>query len=529
MSDKFAIDFGTTNSVIARWNDGTAELLTISGLSAGSPNGRSALIPSLLYVQDGRTGQAITGQSVRAQGMDRRPDNRLFRNFKRGIATVANSRPRTIDGTPWHDADAAQTYIHTLLAALPHNGVEQLVLTAPVAAFDSYLEWLATAMTGLAAEHIQIVDESTAAALGYAVTEPGAVVLVFDFGGGTLDLSLVQLPESRAETGGFLRRLRGDSARRHTAKVIAKAGRVLGGSDVDHWLLAHVLEQTGLSRHDLGDDYTALLTLCEKAKIELSSAETTELSFQVNSCTYTISLTRSGLETLLEHNGFYAALRRVMDQVMHLARRRGIFKEDIHNVLLVGGMSLMPSVQQTLRAYFTDQAVRADKPFTAVVEGALQVVAGLGLDDFLAHSYGLRYLDPHTGAHRYDELIPAGSPYPLPRPVEVILSAAHDNQATVEFVIGQIETGTVSMVEVKYEDGQAVFVAQTQGDAQQVDILESPAGSPPIVTLQPPGRPGVDRLRAHFTLDPQRHLHLTVHDLLTHKDLLSDTVIGRLK
>lgn len=530
MSDKFAIDFGTTNSVIARWNQhGTAELLTIPGLSTGGNDGRSPLIPSLLYIQDGRTGQSITGQSVRTQEMDRRPDNRLFRNFKRGIATVAPSEPRTIDGTPWHDTDAAQTFIRTLLAALPHNGVEQLVLTAPVAAFDSYLKWLATAMTGLAAEHIQIVDESTAAALGYAVTEPGAVVLVFDFGGGTLDLSLVQLPESRAETGGFLRRLRGDSARRHAAKVIAKAGRVLGGSDVDHWLLAHLLEQTGLSHHDLGDDYTALLTLCEKAKIELSSAEATHITFPANSRTHTLSLTRPDLESLLEHNGFYAALRRVLDQVMHLACRRGIFKEDIHHVLLVGGMSLMPSVQQTLRTYFTDHAVRADKPFTAVVEGALQVAAGLGLDDFLAHSYGLRYLDPQTGAHRYDELIPAGSPYPLPRPVELILSAAHENQSTVEFIIGQIETGTISMVEVKYEDGQAVFVAQTQGDNQQIALLEAPAGSPPTVILHPPGRPNQDRLRAHFTIDPQRHLHLTVHDLLTRKDLMHDQVIGRLR
>ena len=69
---------------------------------------------------------------------------------------------------------------------------------------------------------------------------------------------------------------------------------------------------------------------------------------------------------------------------MYVARQRGIFKEDIRYVLLVGGTSLMPSVQRTLKQYFTDTAVRSDKPFTAVAEGALQVAAGFGLDDYLA-------------------------------------------------------------------------------------------------------------------------------------------------
>lgn len=524
MSDKFAIDFGTTNSVMARWNNGTAELLTIPGLTAGSP----ALIPSLLYVQDGAAGRVISGQAVRAGNLDQQKDNRLFRNFKRGLATVTASESRLIDGRAWNDATAGETFIRTLLAALPANGLEQLVLTAPVAAFDSYLDWLNQATAGLAADRVQVVDESTAAALGYAVTEPGVVVLVFDFGGGTLDLSLVQLPESRAATGGFLRRLRASSTR-HTAKVIAKAGRVLGGSDVDHWLLAHVLEQASLTTADLGNDYTTFLTLCEQAKIELSSAETTEITFPAGGRHHTIPLSRTGLENLLEANGFYQALRRVIDQVLHLARRRGIFKEDIHYVLLVGGVSLMPSVQQTLRTTFSDQAVRADKPFTAVVEGALQVAAGLGLDDFLAHSYGLRYLAPQTGTHHYDELIPAGTAYPLPQPVEVILSAAHQNQATVEFVVAQLETGTVSMVEVNYENGQAVFVAQTDRANEQITLLPTTAESPPLVHLKPAGQPGPDRLRARFTVDPQRYLHLNVYDLQTRRELLSDITIGRLR
>ncbi len=103
-------------------------------------------------------------------------------------------------------------------------------------------------------------------------------------------------------------------------------------------------------------------------------------------------------------------MRHVVDKVMHVAHQRGIFKEDINYVLMVGGVSLMPAVQQTLKQYFTDTAVRSDKPFTAVAEGALRVAAGFGVEDYLAHSYGIRHLDPHTGQHQYDRDYRYGQP-----------------------------------------------------------------------------------------------------------------------
>jgi len=104
---------------------------------------------------------------------------------------------------PWTDEQAGQKFLRHLLDSLPYRAdeIDQLVITVPVAAFEGYTAWLSRSMDGLPAEKIRIVDESTAAALGYAVTEPGAIVLVIDFGGGTLDLSLVRLPESRERTG----------------------------------------------------------------------------------------------------------------------------------------------------------------------------------------------------------------------------------------------------------------------------------------------------------------------------------------
>ncbi len=214
---------------------------------------------------------------------------------------------------------------------------------------------------------------------------------------------------------------------------------------------------------------------------------------------------------------------------MHVARQRGIFKEDIHYVLMVGGTSLMPSVQRALGQYFGDMAVRADKPFTAVAEGALQIAAGYGLEDYLIHSYGLRHLDPDTGRHQYEEIIALGSPYPSERPVEVLLGAAHPQQQAIEFVVGEIDSDAVSMIEVKYEGGQAMFVAQANSSAQQIIPLNEALALDMLARLEPPASPGEDRIRAQFRVDDRRRLRVSVSDLQTGKTLLDDVIVATLR
>ncbi|MDX2077956.1 MAG: Hsp70 family protein [bacterium] len=534
MGHKLGIDFGTTNSVIARWDDDKqdSEVILIDGLSDTSDKNLPPVVPSLLYVNDGQKRVITCGVKVRQDGLDNQQNNRLFRNFKRGIVSTPAPEPRKIDETDWADKDAGRAFVKHLIHSLPYKNdeIDQLVLTAPVASFEGYLAWLNSVIDEVALlDKIRVVDESTAAALGYAVTKPGAVVLVFDFGGGTLDLSLVQLPENREKTGGVLKRLVGSGkAGQHTAKVIAKAGRIIGGSDIDQWLLAEVLKRALITTEQLGNEYARLLTRCEHAKIALSTEKTVKIEFSAQDKPYSVTITREELEALLEANGFYTALRRVVDKVMHIARQRGIFKEDIHYVLLVGGTSLMPSVQSTLGQYFTDMAVRADKPFTAVAEGALQVAAGYGLEDYLIHSYGLRYLT-EEGKHEYDEIIPMGSRYPTDNPVEVVLSASREGQTEMEFVIGEIDTDAVAMVEVKYEDGQAVFVAQASQGEQQIIPLNSAEIMKSLATLDPVGKMGEDRLKAEFTIDDRRQLRVTVSDLQTGKTLVKDVALVTLR
>lgn len=546
MQRKIAIDFGTTNSVVAAWDAASgATSLVIPNLSAISLSGAPAQpgVPSLLYVQDGQAPQVLAGYQVVAHGLDHQKDNRLFRNFKRGLLAQPAPDPRLIDGVHWSDMDAGRHFLYALLKALPYapEEIEQLIITVPVAAFDNYVAWLNRVMQEqLLPRSTRVVDESTAAALGYSITEPGALVLVIDFGGGSLDLSLVQLPESRSQTGSFLGQILKRGPARSAARVIAKAGLSLGGSDIDQWLLAEALRRLGLAPAGLGADFPALLTACEQAKIALSSQPAAGLHFTAGEQAYHLNLQREDLEALLEAHGFYAALRQAMGRVLYTAHRQGIYKEDVRHVLLVGGVSLIPSVQETVRHYFGAPVVgaslavapqvgapqvRVDKPFTAVVEGALQLVAGFGVDDYLLHSYGLRYLDPSTGQIAYDEIIPQGSRYPTPKPVELTLAAAHHGQSGVDFLLAEISTDAVAQIEVEYENGQPVFVAQPDREQQEVTLL-NPAGL--RVPLCPPVTPGTDRLVARFWVDDQRRFCLSVSDLQTGATLVENQVLARL-
>jgi molecular chaperone DnaK (HSP70) len=228
---------------------------------------------------------------------------------------------------------------------------------------------------------------------------------------------------------------------------------------------------------------------------------------------------------MLEANGFYTTIRHAIDKVMYAARQQNIFKEDINHVLLVGGMSLMPSVQALLQRYFKDVAFLGYKPFTAVAEGALQVAAGSGLDDYLVHSYGLRHLDAESNEHEYDEIISMGSRYPTDKPIEVTLCAAHDQQTELEFILGEIDTDAVSLVELKYENGEEVFVAKADRAAQHIEPLNEAI----VVPLSPPGKVGEERIKALFRIDDRRQLLLSVLDLKTKVELLHDHIIYTLR
>ncbi len=534
MTNFLAIDFGTTNSLLARREGANGEikfvrLADFSGDSPSRPSGQGGpppLVPSLLYVLDGCSGDALFGHEVLKANLHRHEDARFFRNFKRSVLAGGKAEYRLIDGVPWTDVDAGRRFLSGLLDALLTSGevFDQLIVTAPVAAFDGYLSWLSQEVREIPQDRVRMVDESTAAALGYSITRPGAVLLVFDFGGGSLDLSLVQLPQSHDKTGGLLGGVLGKTSQRRTARVIAKKGTNLGGSDVDRWVLDEAIARLRLEPIDTSLS-ASLLTECEKAKIRLSSQDSVEIRLRIEGQRHQLQFGRSDLEHLLETHGFYDRIRVLVERTMHVAQQQGIFAEDVHAVLMVGGASLMPSVQRLLKEIFPRTSVRVEKPFTAIAEGALALAAGFGLDDYLLHSYGLRYLDRHSGEHRFDEIIPMGSRYPSQRPVEVTLAAAHIDQAEVEFIIGQADDENAAAVEVEYENGKPVFIARPDPE-HGVMLLN--AKDPPCVSLSPSKVTGAGWLKASFIVDDQRRLHLKVIDLHRRAEVCPDLVIAHL-
>ena len=197
----YAIDFGTSNTVVARWNPVTQQAETLSFPGVSLRIGQNPdLIPSLLYVEEAQIAQVLVGQQVRDRGLDIQSDSRFFRGFKRGIGTSVQGFLPELDGQQVRFEDVGHWFLTSLVnqlkASYPDAG-DALILTVPVDSFEPYRQWLGQVCQTLQVEQVRMLDEPTAAALGYGQSNAD-VVLVVDFGGGTLDLSLVQLDHGRS-------------------------------------------------------------------------------------------------------------------------------------------------------------------------------------------------------------------------------------------------------------------------------------------------------------------------------------------
>lgn len=528
----YAIDFGTSNTVITRWNPVTQqpETLSLEGLSLKLGE-NPPLVPSLVYVEDAALGQVLVGQGVRDRGLDLSQEARFFRNFKRGIGTNIQGFLPELDGHPVSFEQVGQWFlnrvIEQVLAQDPQ--VSSLVLTVPVDSFESYRLWLAGVSRSLNLEQVRMLDEPTAAALGYGL-EGAGTLLVVDFGGGTLDLSLVRLEKPGAagtKPLGFLLKwgqtvLEQSSQKPKTARVLAKAGQNLGGADIDNWLVDHFAATQGLPSSPLS------LRLAERLKIKLSEATAaTEAYFDDTTFeSYELSLSRDRFQQILQENGFFARLEESLAQVLRQARQQGLETGDIDAVLLVGGTAQIPAVQDWIRQQFAPEKVRAERPFEAIAQGALQIAQGLEVKDFLYHSYGVRYWDRRNRCHNWHPIIREGQPYPMEKPVELVLGASMNNQPSIELIIGELgqEVGGTEV----YFEGDRLVTRPIGGGKPQVKPLNDSDSARQIAQLTPPGAPGSDRIRVLFRVDAERHLRITVEDLLTDQMLAVDRIVAQL-
>ncbi|HSM81114.1 MAG TPA: Hsp70 family protein, partial [Nodosilinea sp.] len=243
-----AVDFGTSNTVVARWNpvSDCPETVALPGLSL-SLAAVPPLVPSLIYVERPEAGGVVVGQAVCDRGLNIASDPRFFANVKRGIGASLQGFLPDIDGVSLTFEQLGEWYLRSLLTQVRQvaGDDDSLVLTVPVDSFEAYRLWLSEVAASLDFKEVRLLDEPTAAALGYGLSGE-QTLLVLDFGGGTLDWSLVRLvaPAQKPPVG-FLLKWRGQGAAQtsaqkpEVARVLAKAGENLGGADIDQWLVAH--------------------------------------------------------------------------------------------------------------------------------------------------------------------------------------------------------------------------------------------------------------------------------------------------
>ncbi|WP_041933651.1 Hsp70 family protein [Gloeothece verrucosa] len=528
----YAIDFGTSNTVITRWNPVTQQPETINLLGFSQQLGDNPpLIPSLVYVEDASQGKVIVGQTIRDRGLDLTNDARFFRSFKRGIGAPIQGFLPELDEKVVTFEMVGEWFLNSLIGQLQPETSQtpnSLVLTVPVDSFETYRHWLTQVCQGWNIEQVRIIDEPTAAALGYGTTDE-SLLLVVDFGGGTIDLSLVQLDlGTKQKSQGFIlkwgEKLLGTSSgqKAKLARVLAKAGANLGGSDLDYWLVDYFHQTQDLPKSPL------TTRLAEKLKIQLSSqTEATEVYFNDETLdSYELELNRQQFEEILRQQQFFAQLDELMTQVLQQGRRNGIEVSDIDAVLLVGGTVQVPSVQKWVREYFEESKIKCDRPFEAIALGALQLAQGFQVKDFLYHSYGIRYWNSRRNCHSWHSIIKSGQPYPMSEPIELVLGASVDNQPSIELIIGELgaETGATEV----YFDGDRLITRAVGGGDTVVQPLNDREGARTIARLDPLGYPGSDRVKIQFWIDERRNLRINVEDLLTQQYLLTNQIVAQL-
>jgi molecular chaperone DnaK (HSP70) len=523
MSGRLAIDFGTSNTVAALWDEGaqTGRSVMLAELSLPQVwDGREHhYVPSLIHYQTPTRVQV--GQQVLALPAPRN-EEAIFRWMKTYVANNMKL-PRRIAGAEVDFFQAAGDFMRQVLVAagaLADLGGEEVAFTVPVEAYEHYQNWLDQVAQSAGIKRPQFIDEASAAALGYgAAVPPNKAFLVFDFGGGTLDVSIVRREQ---ESRGAPR-----------CRSLGKAGAQVGGSVLDQWLVRDALKRQVWTLEQARPFMPLLLETAERVKITLSDAESADFlaldpgTGAVVQQTYS----RSRFEDLLDANGLNTRLYTILDQAEAQARERGYAREHLCACVMIGGSSLIPSVRRLVRARY-GELVRCERPFDAVAVGAAAFVAGAGFDDCVRHEYALRHVNPQGGDYDYQTIVPAGTPYPCAvmepnepdRRLVLEIKAAREGQTKFGLQIYEcarpesLVCGGEGLELVYDQGGSARYAKRAHPD----DALRRPFGPKESILAEPPAKKGEPRFEATFTIDSQKRLCITARDKQTGQTLLRD-------
>ncbi len=471
MEKVIGIDLGTTNSCVAFVDNGTPVVI---------PNrGGYKTTPSMVAVTE--AGKRLVGHIAKRQAITNAENT--VSAAKRLIGrkwtspqvknAVATSSYRIIEG-PHHDVrivlrekDFSVPEVSALILqemrviAEDHLGtsVNKAVITVPAYFNDNQRQATKDAGEIAGLDVIRIINEPTAAALSYGFgRNVEKTVAVYDFGGGTFDISILEI----GQNGVF--------------KVIATAGDTfLGGEDVDariiDWLVQNFRDENGI---DLRQDRMALQRLrdaAEKAKCDLSGVKETEvnLPFIISSGRNEAlhlqrTLSRATLEELAGD-----LIERTVDICQQTLEDARLDKDEIEEVILVGGMTRMPKIQQAVAAFFEREPCKGVHPDEVVALGAAIQGSALVTDDAKQQMI-LLDVTPHplgimTVGNVFEELIPQNTTVPTSR--QKIFTTSRDNQTAVKILVMQ---GNAEKAEENEFLGEFILTGLRRADKGQVEI-----------------------------------------------------------
>ena len=365
MSKIIGIDLGTTNSCVAVMDGSNAKIIE------NEMGARTT--PSVVGFTDG--GEQLVGQPARAQAV-MNPTGTVFavkRLIGRRFEKSPNNLPYAVvagpNGDAWVEVDGKKLSPSEVSAitlrklketaeAYLGETVTQAVITVPAYFNDAQRQATKDAGKIAGLEVLRIVNEPTAAALAYGLDKnDGKTIAVYDLGGGTFDVSILEIGDGIFE----VKATNGDTA--------------LGGEDFDMALVNYLADEFKKEQGlDLRGDKMALQRLkeaAEKAKIELSSAQQTEVNLPFITADASgpkhlaIKLSRSKLEALVDD-----LVQRTVDPCRKALKDAGLAAGEIDEVVLVGGMTRMPKIQEVVKAFFGKEPHKGVNPDEVVAMGA---------------------------------------------------------------------------------------------------------------------------------------------------------------